>query len=76
MAIGWGDEYHSSLPDQWIDLGSARLADGDYVLRSVTDPENRIIESPGKADASRESAIANEAVTFFTVTGDQIRVTG
>jgi len=76
MAIGWGDEYNSSLPDQWIDLGNARLADGAYVLRSVTDPDNRIIESPGKADASRESAIANEAVTFFTVTGNQIRVTG
>jgi hypothetical protein len=66
MSIGWGDIYDYTLADQWIDLGYSNLPDGNYVLRSVTDPKNLIFES-GNNDPSRESAQANEAVTFFSV---------
>jgi len=74
LSVGWGDEYHAALPEQWIDLGTARLADGAYVLRSVADPSNRIYESPGRADVGREGTMPNEATTNFSVVGGQIRV--
>ena len=78
ISVGWGDVYDYSLPDQWIDLGTSRLADGDYVLRSVADPKDVLYESADRRDASRESKQANEGVTFFTVSGSgtTIRVTG
>jgi hypothetical protein len=75
ISVGWGDTYLYSLPDQWIDLGTSNLADGDYVLRSVVDPNNRLYESDNRNDPSRESAQANEAVTFFSVNGSTITVT-
>ena len=76
ISVGWGDKYRYSLPDQWIDLGTSRLADGNYALRSIADPKNRIYESANKSDTSRESPQANEAVTFFTVQGGTVKVTG
>jgi hypothetical protein len=75
ISVGWGDEYTSNLPDQWIDLGTSNLADGDYVLRSVADPNNLLYESANKKDPTRESVQANEAVTFFRVNGSTITVT-
>ena len=78
ISVGWGDVYEYSLPDQWIDLGTSRLADGKYVLRSIADPKDRLYESENRSDASRESQQANEGVTFFTVSrsGKTIKVTG
>ena len=76
ISVGWADEYLYSLPEQWIDLGTSALPDGDYVLRSVADPNNRLYESANKNDPSRESAQANEAVTFFSVTAGAITITG
>jgi hypothetical protein len=68
--VGWADKYDYSLPDQWIDLGTTSyLLDGNYVLRSVADPKNRIYESANKNDTSRESQETNAAVTFFRVSG-------
>ena len=67
ISVGWGDSYRYSLPDQWIDLGNGELPDGSYVLRSVADPKNRLYESAGRSDAARESEVANEAITAFTV---------
>jgi hypothetical protein len=76
ISVGWADTYNYSLPDQWIDLGTTSyLLDGDYVLRSVADPKNRIYESANKNDTSRESQEANAAVTFFSVQGQAITVT-
>jgi len=69
LSVGWGDEYAYTLPQQWIDLGTSNLADGQYVLRSVADPTNRLYESANKNDQSRESEQDNEAVTFFSVAG-------
>jgi hypothetical protein len=72
LSPGWGDTYDYYRFEQWIDLGQANLADGEYVLRSVTDPLNKIIESPSKADDSKESPVANEGVTRFSVAGGKI----
>jgi hypothetical protein len=73
MSVGWGDTYDSWRDDQWIDLGpGGHLADGDYVLRSVTDPDYQIYESAGKSDPSRESSENNDASTRFTVAGGVI----
>jgi hypothetical protein len=63
ISPGWGDTYDYWRYEQWIDLGQSTLADGDYVLRSVTDDKNLVHESAGKADATRESQTANEGIT-------------
>ena len=40
---GWADVYDWYLPDQYIDV--AGLSDGRYLLQTVADPENRLIEA-------------------------------
>jgi Concanavalin A-like lectin/glucanases superfamily len=72
LSPGWGDTYDYYRFQQWIDLGQSTLADGTYVLRSVTDPDNIVYESASKADPSRESAQDNESTTTFTVSGGKI----
>jgi hypothetical protein len=73
ISPGWGDTYDYFRFEQWIDLGpSGALPNGQYVLRSVADPLNKIYESPSKSDQSRESPEDNEAVTFFAVQGGQL----
>ncbi|MFL5901604.1 MAG: LamG-like jellyroll fold domain-containing protein, partial [Solirubrobacterales bacterium] len=73
ISPGWGDTYDYFRFEQWIDLGpSGSLPDGQYVLRSVADPVNKVYESPGKADSSRESAEDNEAITIFGVQKGQL----
>lgn len=67
LSVGWGDTYDYYRFEQWIDLDQETLADGEYVLRSVTDPLNKIYESPDKATTSRESQADNEAITRFSV---------
>jgi hypothetical protein len=68
ISPGWGDTYDYFRFEQWIDLGaSGSLANGQYVLRSVVDPTNKIYESQSKADVARESAEDNEAITMFSV---------
>src|SRR4051795_12035616 len=67
LSAGWGDTYDYYRYEQWIDLNQASLADGQYVLRSVTDPNNLVYESPSKADTTIESQQDNEGVTNFTV---------
>ena len=73
ISPGWGDTYDYFRFEQWIDLGAeGSLSDGQYVLRSVADPLNKIYESPGKADPSRESQEDNEAITEFAVSGGKL----
>ena len=67
ISVGWGDTYDYYRFEQWIDLGQTTLEDGEYVLRSVADPLNKIHESPDGADPDRESPKANEAITPFSV---------
>jgi Concanavalin A-like lectin/glucanases superfamily len=72
LSSGWGDTYDYYRFEQWIDLGQGTLANGTYVLRSVSDPQNIIYESPSKADDSREGSADNSAITTFTVSNGQI----
>jgi hypothetical protein len=73
LSPGWGDTYDYYRPDQWIDLGAGgKLADGQYVLRSVVDPLNKVYESAGKSNQSTESAVDNEAITLFSVQGGKL----
>ncbi len=73
ISPGWGDTYDYFRFEQWIDLGAAgTLADGQYVLRSVVDPQNKIYESPNKADVTREGQEDNEAITMFSVSKGQL----
>jgi Concanavalin A-like lectin/glucanases superfamily/Fibronectin type III domain/Lysyl oxidase len=67
LSVGWGDTYDYYRDEQWIDLDQGSLSDGQYVLRSVTDPNNKIYESASKADLARESQQVNEAITVFTI---------
>src|SRR5262245_46873073 len=43
LSVGWADVYPSNLENQWIDVTG--VAPGTYWLESVTDPDNRIVES-------------------------------
>ncbi|MCC6705695.1 MAG: hypothetical protein IT334_12515 [Thermomicrobiales bacterium] len=67
LSAGWGDTYYADLPDQWIVLGSSRLADGNYALRSTADPYNKLRET---------DETNNEGVTYFRVQNGQIVATG
>jgi hypothetical protein len=44
MSAGWADVYIASLSGQWIDLGATPLPDGAYAIRSVADPDTRLME--------------------------------
>ncbi len=55
ISVGWGDRYSASLPDQWVDLGTAPLADGDYVLRYTVDPLGQLAEDGRTANNVAES---------------------
>jgi len=72
LSSGWGDTYDYYRFEQWIDLGQGTLPDGTYVLRSVSDPQNLVYESPSKADGSREGSDDNSAITIFTISGGRI----
>jgi hypothetical protein len=59
LTVGWGDTYAAHLPEQWIDLGSSRLAAGTYAVQTTADPANQLDE--GGRDAN------NTATTCFRV---------
>ncbi|MDQ4100226.1 MAG: lysyl oxidase family protein, partial [Chloroflexota bacterium] len=64
LTVGWGDQYPSSLPDQWIDLGTSPLPNGYYAVKSTADPDNKLSE------AGRDSN--NVGITYFTVSSGRI----
>ena len=67
MTVGWGDTYGANLIDQWIDLGSSRLADGTYAVRSTADPLNKIAESnDGNNRGSTCFTVRSGAITIIT----------
>lgn len=67
LSVGWADIYSYVLEDQWVELGPRPLRRGNYLLRTVADHENRIYESDGKTDASREGERDNEATFKFRI---------
>jgi hypothetical protein len=78
LSIGWGDTYGYTTWEQWVDLGTVALPNGQYVLQSVADPDNKLYESANKADPSRETTqqdvTPNEAITRFSVRGKRIKI--
>jgi hypothetical protein len=66
MSAGWADVYTAILPDQWIDLGTSKLANGQYAILSVADPMNHIRETNEQNNA---------AEAFFTMTNGHITIT-
>ena len=75
ISQGWSDIYSADLPDQWVDVGQKPLPDGDYVLRSVADPDNAVFESAGKADPARESQVANSASKYISIVNGRLAPT-
>ena len=67
ISVGWADVYDWGLASQSIDVGTSPLPDGHYVIRTIADPANRIWESDGRSDPSRDSDLANQGYTYFTV---------
>jgi hypothetical protein len=67
LSAGWGDTYYASLPEQWIDLGTATMTDGAYALRSTADPYNKILESNNGN---------NVGITYFSVRNGMLSLTG
>ncbi len=67
ISVGWMHQQAWFDDNQWIDIGPQPLPDGDYVIRVIFDPNNRYFESPGKADTSRESQVANSGLTYIRV---------
>ncbi len=66
LSAGWADVYTAILPDQWIDLGTTSLANGQYAILSVADPLNHIKETNDQNNAGE---------TFFTMTNGHITIT-
>ncbi|MGH2558038.1 MAG: lysyl oxidase family protein [Thermomicrobiales bacterium] len=67
LSSGWSDTYISLLPEQWIDVGTTWLADGDYAIKSVANPLFKLHESDNTN---------NTALTYFTVRNGAIQTTG
>ncbi len=67
LSSGWGDLYYSSLPEQWVDLGTSQLPDGDYALQSIANPQRKIKES----DTSN-----NTGVRYFTIRNGSLVTSG
>jgi len=75
LTVGWGDTYGANLADQWVVVGQSKLADGEYVLRSVVDPLNKLYESANKNGPS-EATDANQALRAFSVCSGAISLSG
>ena len=50
LSVGWGDIYHYTLPDQYIDITG--LTAGNYRLRGVADPSNWFLETSNSNNIS------------------------
>jgi hypothetical protein len=70
ISVGWGDTYPFTLAQQWVDVGTTDLTDGQYVLRVVVDPAQVLHEreEQGGAPSTRE------ALTVFEVSGNETEV--
>jgi hypothetical protein len=62
VSVGWADIYSIQTPGQYIDI--TNVPDGDYCVRSTTDPNNRLVETD-ETDNSGSIAINLQG---FTVT--------
>ena len=74
LTVGWGDTYTADLADQWVVVGQSKLENGEYVLRSIADPLNKLKEGP--LNGANESIDDNQAVTAFSVCSGEISLSG
>ncbi|HVE62388.1 MAG TPA: lysyl oxidase family protein [Mycobacteriales bacterium] len=65
ISVGWADIYNWFLPDQYLDVEGLR--DGYYVLETVTDPANTIVES---------NETDNVMSVLIRICGDQAGIVG
>jgi hypothetical protein len=72
ISVGWATAVDPFNIGQWIDVGTTPVADGDYVVRVIADPENLLYESAGKADPAREGQVANSAVSYVRIVKGQL----
>jgi hypothetical protein len=63
MSAGWGDTYVAALFDQWIDVGTTMIPDGQYAIRSTADPDNRIFET---------NDFNNIGIQYFTIANGRV----
>jgi hypothetical protein len=70
ISVGWGDTYPFTLTQQWVDVGTTDLVDGQYVLRVVADPAQVLHQ----AESQDGTAAAREALTVFEVSGNETEV--
>ena len=65
ISVGWADVYNWFLADQFIEVSG--LPDGDYLLESVADPADTLVE---------EDDGDNAAATHIQICGDRAEVVG
>lgn len=63
LSVGWGDVYRWQRPGQYVEF--AGNGDGLYVVRSVVDIKNHVLES---------NEHDNAAYAFVQVTGESVRI--
>jgi len=61
ISVGWSDTYGAELFGQSLDITD--LPDGRYALRTLADPDDRIVE---------RDDLNNDVVTFVAIAGDAI----
>jgi len=63
LSVGWGDVYRWQRPGQYVDFGTN--TDGRYVVRSVVDIRDHVLESD-EAD--------NAGYAYVQITGEDVRI--
>ncbi|HEY6564560.1 MAG TPA: lysyl oxidase family protein, partial [Pirellulaceae bacterium] len=71
ISAGWADVYSYFLPDQWVNI--ANVADGNYWLEVITDPNNQLRESDESNNTTRIPVTINRP---FSSTGDRYEPNG
>jgi hypothetical protein len=63
LSVGWGDVYRWQRPGQYVDFGAN--TDGRYVVRTVVDIRNHVLESNERDNAG---------YAYIQVTGEDVRI--
>ena len=63
LSVGWGDVYRWQRPGQYVEF--AGNGDGLYVVRSIVDVKNHVLES---------NEHNNAGYALIQVTGDSVRI--
>jgi hypothetical protein len=66
LSAGYADVYTAELPEQWVDIGTAPLPNGQYAIVSVVDPTNKIKETNEQNNAGERFFTVNNGVITLT----------